>query len=142
MGTKRDTDTQRLAHARSFAATLFAMLLLALNSGCQPGSTSTAAGETGAFPPTISDTDYHGRSWTRSDCLVCHEAGVQNAPKIKHTSVPPLAREAKCRTCHVQILGQVPPGYIAPVGESGESVSDGTAAAGDSGEKSTEAASP
>ncbi|MCA9261848.1 MAG: hypothetical protein KDA61_21670 [Planctomycetales bacterium] len=81
-----------------------------LAAGCQPQTTSKASGgdQTGAFPPTLSDTDYHQNAWTRSDCLVCHEKGVQNAPKVKHVSLPEIALQAKCRTCHVQIKGQKP----------------------------------
>ena len=52
--------------------------------------------------------DYHKNAWTRTDCMTCHEAGVQEAPKLRHVSLPDLAKHAKCRTCHVLVPGQEP----------------------------------
>ena len=46
----------------------------ALCVGCQKASDEDHFAE-GAFPPTISDMEYHSEAWTRSDCLVCHETG-------------------------------------------------------------------
>jgi len=63
----------------------------------------------GAFPPTLSDMDYHADAWTRADCLTCHEKGVNDAPQVRHTSLPAAAKDSKCRSCHVLIPGQKPP---------------------------------
>ncbi len=62
----------------------------------------------GAFPPVISDTDYHQNAWTRTNCLTCHETGVSDAPVVQHASLPPAAVHAKCRTCHVAVPGITP----------------------------------
>ena len=95
-------------------AGLLVPLALAL-SGCGKGAPGPAQAQAssdfaaGAFPPTLSDTDYHRQPWTRDDCLKCHREGVDNAPKVRHVSLPDLAVNAKCRTCHVLIQGQQPP---------------------------------
>ena len=83
---------------------------LFLVSGCEQGGRVQAESDfaVGAFPPILSDMDYHSRSWTRSDCLACHETGVQKAPVMRHVSVPALAKDAKCRTCHVFVAGSPP----------------------------------
>lgn len=83
---------------------------LFLIAGCEQGGRVQAESDfaVGAFPPIMSGTDYHDRSWTRSDCLACHETGTQNAPIMKHVSVPALAKDAKCRTCHV-FIADAPP---------------------------------
>ena len=74
--------------------------------GCGAPTTAQSADfAAGAFPPTLSDTAHHQQSWTRADCLVCHETGKEDAPLMKHVSVPPAAQEAKCRSCHVLIPG-------------------------------------
>ena len=86
------------------------LFALALLCGCEGETTAkTTEGVPGAFPPTLTDMEYHSKSWSRGDCLTCHETGVQGAPKVKHVSVPPLALKAKCRTCHVQVAGSKPP---------------------------------
>ena len=92
------------------AVVLLLSAAVILVSGCQHSGEAQAQSDfaPGAFPPTVSDTDYHRRSWTRSDCLACHETGVQEAPVMRHTSVPALAKDAKCRTCHVFIAGSPP----------------------------------
>ena len=83
------------------------MILVTLLAGCGQQSVSARGNSRdagfveGAFPPTLSNKEYHTKSWTRTDCLTCHETGVQEAPKLKHVSVPELAAEVKCRTCHV-----------------------------------------
>ncbi|USN99622.1 MAG: hypothetical protein H6810_02870 [Phycisphaeraceae bacterium] len=59
-----------------------------------------------AFPPTIPDRDWHREAWTRTDCLTCHETGVQNAPILRHRGLPALTLQAKCRSCHVLIPGK------------------------------------
>ena len=64
----------------------------------------------GAFPPVLSDMDYHQKSWRRNDCLTCHVAGVREAPLIRHSSLPPEAMQSKCRTCHVLVPGVTPAG--------------------------------
>ncbi len=81
--------------------------LVALAAGCTTKATSTEFAE-GAFPPTLTDMEYHRNPWARTDCLACHAAGVNDAPKMEHVSLPPLAEEAKCRTCHVLVPGDVP----------------------------------
>ena len=85
---------------------LSAAVLLVL--GCQRSGQAQSDFAPGAFPPTVSDMDYHRRSWTRVDCLACHETGIQEAPVMRHVSVPALAKDAKCRTCHVFIAGSQP----------------------------------
>ncbi len=40
--------------------------------------------------------------------MTCHEVGVQEAPKLRHVSVPDMAKHAKCRTCHVLVPGLAP----------------------------------
>lgn len=74
-------------------------------------TTETIDAETGfaenAFPPTIPDQEWHREAWTRTDCMTCHETGVQEAPILRHTSgLPALAIQAKCRTCHVLVPGK------------------------------------
>ncbi len=96
-----------------FVAVFPMMLLigaLAL-SGCDSSQSSTDSNlnaradfVAGAFPPTLSGEDYHLQPWTRTDCLICHEQGVDKAPPMRHTSVPEIAASAKCRTCHVLIV--------------------------------------
>ena len=89
--------------------TLAVVLPIGLFTGCNDGSSlaqSKANDEgfaAGAFPPTLSSKEYHSLSWTRTDCMTCHETGVLEAPKVKHVSLPKLAVEAKCRTCHVTV---------------------------------------
>lgn len=54
-----------------------------------------------AFPPTITDKEWHYEAWTANNCLDCHETGVQDAPEIRHYGLPAIAMEAVCRSCHV-----------------------------------------
>jgi hypothetical protein len=61
-----------------------------------------------AFPPTVSDMDYHKDAWYRNDCLRCHETGVEEATVVKHEDMPAVLLTAKCRSCHVLIPGQKP----------------------------------
>lgn len=61
-----------------------------------------------AFPPTLSDTDWHRNAWAVNDCLRCHETGVAEAPRIVHRGLPEIAFDAKCRTCHVLLPGTAP----------------------------------
>ncbi len=92
---------------RAFALGL-PLLVLALLMSVPACEQAPGAGDefaAGAFPPTLSDKEYHQRHWTRNDCLTCHETGVKGAPKMKHTSLPPLAKEVKCRSCHVPAGG-------------------------------------
>ncbi len=111
--TTRAPRMKRLFEA--FAPLLLIGAMVAL-AGCdkgQPNAGNVQAAEsdfaTGAFPPILTDTDYHTKPWTRDDCLKCHEEGVDDAPKVRHVSLPALAKDAKCRTCHVLIVGQKPP---------------------------------
>lgn len=61
-----------------------------------------------AFPPTLSDTEWHENAWLQDDCLRCHETGVGDAPVVRHRKMPSILLTAKCRTCHVQIPGSEP----------------------------------
>lgn len=56
-----------------------------------------------AFPPMIPASGSHTMTWTRDDCMLCHEDGTHGAPIIQHQSLPPILLQAKCRTCHVQV---------------------------------------
>ena len=98
---------------REFIALLVLVAALQIIcSGCGNVVKETSATEPdfppGAFPPTLTDMEYHQKDWIRTDCLTCHEEGVNNAPKLKHVSVPDIAKEAKCRTCHVFVPGSKP----------------------------------
>jgi hypothetical protein len=91
------------------AALLIPAVLLSAFTGCeQPTVAESSDFAAGAFPPTLSDTDYHRKSWTRIDCLSCHETGANDSPKVVHGSLPALAMDAKCRTCHVFVEGSKP----------------------------------
>ena len=70
-----------------------------------------------AFPPTLSDAEWHEDAWYKNDCLRCHETGVEAAPILQHRGMPNVLTPAKCRTCHVLIPGSKP---IAPKPPSGE----------------------
>lgn len=59
-----------------------------------------------AFPPTVSDMDYHQKAWYKDDCLRCHETGVGDATQVVHKGMAEILLKAKCRTCHVLIPGQ------------------------------------
>lgn len=61
-----------------------------------------------AFPPTVSDMDYHKNAWYRNDCLRCHETGVEDATVVKHEEMPAVLLTAKCRSCHLLIPGKEP----------------------------------
>ncbi len=61
-----------------------------------------------AFPPTVSDVDYHKDGWYKDDCLRCHETGVGDATVVEHDGMEPILLTAKCRSCHVLIPGQKP----------------------------------
>jgi len=82
----------------------------------KPGPTTQPALTTGpgeafaanAFPPTLSDTEYHRGGWVRNDCLRCHETGVGDAPRVRHRGMAPILLKAKCRSCHVLVRGQKP----------------------------------
>ena len=89
----------------STACLLLLLGLITLVAACGRTPSAEADYAPGAFPPTLSDKDYHRQSWQRADCLTCHEQGVNDAPKLKHRSLAPLARNAKCRTCHVTARG-------------------------------------
>jgi len=58
-----------------------------------------------AFPPTLSDTDWHRDGWLVNDCMRCHETGVMDGPVVMHKGMPERLVTAKCRTCHVLIPG-------------------------------------
>ncbi len=59
-----------------------------------------------AFPPTLSDTEWHANAWDVNDCLRCHETGVGKAPRVFHRGMADVLLRAKCRSCHVLIPGQ------------------------------------
>lgn len=66
-----------------------------------------------AFPPTVSDVEYHEGAWFKNDCLRCHETGVGIAPVVKHESMlsdaqRAILKTAKCRSCHVFVPGSKP----------------------------------
>ena len=61
-----------------------------------------------AFPPTVSDVEYHQNAWYRDDCLRCHETGVEDATVVSHKDMPEILLTAKCRSCHVLIPGMKP----------------------------------
>ncbi|MCP5516512.1 MAG: hypothetical protein H7A45_04540 [Verrucomicrobiales bacterium] len=61
---------------------------------------------TGAFPPTLSDTEWHQDAWNTLDCLTCHEDGIADAPVVRHRGLPARLVTAQCRSCHVLIPGQ------------------------------------
>ncbi len=56
-----------------------------------------------AFPPMIPASSSHVATWQRDDCLMCHESGLRDAPRVVHRNMPRLLLEVKCRTCHVQV---------------------------------------
>jgi hypothetical protein len=94
------------------AAVHLSLVIVALTlSGCGSSDTASANADfaPGAFPPTLSAEEYHANSWTREDCMTCHQQGVQDAPKMRHVSVPEIAASAKCRTCHVLIVNEDSP---------------------------------
>ncbi len=77
-------------------------LLTGCNSGQSVGNADDSGDfATGAFPPTLSAKEHHKNSWTNKDCLVCHDKGINKAPKVVHSSLTALAKQSKCRTCHV-----------------------------------------
>ena len=58
-----------------------------------------------AFPPTLSDAEWHQGGWGDNACLRCHETGVAKAPRVFHKNMPDVLLKAKCRSCHVRIPG-------------------------------------
>jgi len=76
-----------------------------------PGDTSVRDRDTGeepffnenAFPPMMPISENHLNAWTIKDCLLCHETGVGDAPKLVHKDLPRIYLKVKCRTCHVQV---------------------------------------
>lgn len=56
-----------------------------------------------AFPPMIPNSNSHMSTWTRDDCLLCHESGLKKAPVVRHEGLPRILLKAKCRSCHVQV---------------------------------------
>ena len=54
-----------------------------------------------AFPPTLPTDDSHSNAWLRDDCTMCHENGIQGAPRIVHRDMAPLLLKARCRSCHL-----------------------------------------
>jgi hypothetical protein len=66
-----------------------------------------------AFPPTVSDVEYHKTAWYKNDCLRCHETGVGDAPMALHKTMlsdaqRAILKTAKCRSCHVLIPNSKP----------------------------------
>lgn len=82
----------------AFVCTAAALVFCLSCSRNTPGSSGFAAN---AFPPTLPNDEFHARSWSRKDCLVCHETGVKDATVVKHKGMPAHLLNAKCRTCHV-----------------------------------------
>jgi len=56
-----------------------------------------------AFPPMLPNDVNHAGAWNTENCLLCHESGVKGAPIVEHVTLPAIALQAKCRTCHVQV---------------------------------------
>jgi hypothetical protein len=69
----------------------------------EPASADESLFEANAFPPTVSDVDYHKDAWLKDDCMRCHETGVEDAPRTVHKDMPAVLLTAKCRSCHVQV---------------------------------------
>jgi hypothetical protein len=114
----------------SSASLLLLMLPVVLLLGCRSSSPAGSAAESAAaiepsgpadavveidpesgfaehaFPPTLSDTDYHRDAWLVLDCMDCHEEGIADAPLVQHRGMPERLLTAQCRTCHVLIPGQ------------------------------------
>ncbi len=59
--------------------------------------------EQDAFPPLLPNTEDHANAWTNDNCLMCHENGVGQAPKIVHKDMSLILLKARCRTCHLWI---------------------------------------
>ncbi|MFG0251884.1 MAG: multiheme c-type cytochrome [Phycisphaerales bacterium JB038] len=77
-----------------------------------------------AFPPTLSDTDWHRDGWEVNDCLRCHETGVEDSPPIRHRGMPEILVAAKCRSCHVLIPGEHPDDEILSIEEEEDHFAD------------------
>lgn len=91
---------------------LLAALILVMAPGCTETPTAQAQMSDfaeGAFPPIMTDEEYHERDWTRSDCLTCHESGKKDSPIMEHSGMPEHQKVAKCRTCHVLVKGAKAP---------------------------------
>ncbi|MHC4943591.1 MAG: multiheme c-type cytochrome [Planctomycetota bacterium] len=73
-----------------------------------PGVQENTEFASNAFPPTVSDAEYHEDAWYKDDCLRCHETGVEDATIVKHENMPSILLVAKCRSCHVLIPGKAP----------------------------------
>ena len=87
------------------SALLITVSAIGWSTGCGSESASAPDFAQGAFPPVLPNDESHSKSWTRDDCLTCHETGVNDSPKVVHASLPELAKQAKCRTCHVTADG-------------------------------------
>ncbi|KAA3615206.1 MAG: hypothetical protein DWQ01_00340 [Planctomycetota bacterium] len=98
---------------RRLLALLSLAALATLAVACGPAEAGgDEAGDfaSNAFPPTLSDTDYHQNAWSDSaeTCMVCHKTGINDAPKVVHEDMAAVLLDAKCRSCHVLIEGQQP----------------------------------
>jgi len=62
-----------------------------------------------AFPPTLTDRDWHESAWVVNNCMDCHETGVGDAVRVRHIGLPAIALASSCRTCHT-----VEPGKLNP----------------------------
>lgn len=56
-----------------------------------------------AFPPTLPSDENHSNAWLRTDCLICHENGIQDAPLVQHNKMSKLLLSGNCRSCHVVV---------------------------------------
>ena len=54
-----------------------------------------------AFPPTMPTDESHSGAWLRDDCLLCHQNGVDGAPRVLHFDMTPALLDARCRSCHL-----------------------------------------
>ncbi len=54
-----------------------------------------------AFPPVLPHDTSHEGAWERTDCLLCHQDGASDAPRVQHEGMSRLLLKARCRTCHL-----------------------------------------
>ena len=62
-----------------------------------------------AFPPTLPGDEDHSNAWLRTDCLMCHEDGTQDAPLVQHSGMSELLLSGNCRSCHVVVADEAEP---------------------------------
>lgn len=88
-----------------------------VNSAPESASTESSAAATfvptefddNAFPPTLPGDENHSGAWLRTDCLMCHESGIQDAPLVQHNGMSKLLLSGNCRSCHVVVAEEAEP---------------------------------